>query len=574
MRGAINMQNKDYKELVAQLVEYSKRYYVTQDSPVSDEIYDEMYKEALAYEQAHPDAIDPNSPTQKIGEPPAEAFKKYKHPIQMYSLSKIYNVNEMRIFFRRFAQHRRDLGKSAVDNFHCSHKLDGVACDLIYNDGSLILALTRGDGIEGEDVTANANAIGNIPKHLNIPGYVYVRGEVIVYTADFAAINRERELANLPAFKNSRNYASGSLRQLDSEVTRQRRLKFYAWELIVSVSKKSLSIEQQYDYLSKLGFSVPRYQMCESMEDIVMFTNSIAQTRNHLPYDIDGAVIKQNDPKINEDLGYNQREPLWATAWKFASQGCETKIKAINWKVGRTGKLTPVASIEPVTINGSTISEVTLSNAAKVEELKIGPGAKVRVVKRGDVIPAIEEVFSKGKYEELPTKCPNCGHDLIRDGAELKCSNEECTEILISKLLYILGPGVLNVAGIGPVFIRDAVESKSITSVKDLFTPMESRSKDVSQDTLDQITRAAQNINLVELFMILGIPGLGKALATKLVMETGSLSALIKCLQNPSQLQDLLINESLKQGLKAWYTSKTHQEFLDYIASLKLNRAR
>lgn len=561
--------NKDYLAAVELLKSYSQAYYLYQNSPVSDEVYDKLFKEVSLYEAAHPDEVDRSSPTQRVGEIPDGAFKKISHAFRMYSLDKVYDLNELKKFYKRFKEFRQNLSKSAVDHYYCDFKMDGLSCDLVYKDGELIGGITRGDGITGEDVSANVFMIDNIPQRINtkVGGYstyVYIRGEVVVHRVDFFDINHQREKQGLQPFSNPRNYASGSLRQLDPKITKSRNLKFYGWE--VRTKHKEMSVDDQIQFMKMNGFSVPRGTLCDSVDDIIAFVNETGRIREELPYDIDGVVIKQNAADIQRAMGETDRVPRWAIAWKFASTGADTKIVRLIWQVGRTGKLTPVAKLEPVVISGSVIERVSLANVSYVLRSKIGPGAKVHIVKSGDVIPQISKIYDPGTFLEPPTTCPCCCAPLELHGADLVCVNPDCAEQLIAKLKYVVSRDVLDVKGIGEKFIRDAVETKTITSFKDIFTPIESKDRKVSQDLLDALVMKVRRVTYNKLLVLLGIPQVSGIVTMKIVSETGDVDTLKRMLDaGEAGFEHSLIPSRIKQNLLDWYKHQANRDLLKFI---------
>lgn len=558
-----------YRQLVEDLNKHSFLYHVKQAPIISDDEYNQLYRKLVELEKQFPDLISSDSPTQRVGETASSHFQKFKHPIRMYSLENVFSIDDLKKYYKRFAALRQEFSPSDVNQFYCDCKMDGLAIDLIYRDGKFTLGLTRGDGIEGEDVTANLLTVPNIPKRIRTKQTVFVRGEIVVHKADFYAVNREREMKKLSQFSNPRNYASGSLRQKDPEITRKRMLRFYAWEMIVP-NKKAISHDEQIKHLVDFGFNTPVGQLCTSIEEIISFINETARVRNELPYLIDGVVIKQNEPVYRKILGWNNHAPLWATAWKFTAEGAETTITRIVWGMGKTGKLTPVAKLKPVNINGVVVSEVNLANADYVENNKLGPSAKVRIIRSGDVTPKVAEIITKGTYLGVPKKCPFCHSELVRTGAEIRCMNPECEEILIASLQYLVSKDALNVKGIGDQFIREMITSKTASSLIDLFSPLESKSKNLSQDSLDELVTRTRNINMMELLMILGINGMGRAIAGKLTTEVMNVEGLIETLENEKQLRLLPINEAVKKSMISWYQKDYNKQLLKDIYNLHL----
>lgn len=557
-----------YKELVDTLNHHIVLYYEKNKPEISDAEYDAMYKKLVELEESHPELIIPDSPTQKVGHVASTNFKKVKHTYRMYSLDNVFNTTELKKFYHRFTALRKDAPTDDVYYVDC--KMDGLAIDLQYVDGIIAKAITRGNGIEGDDVTDNAMTIANIPKRIRTSATTFVRGEIVVHRTDFYAVNREREAAGLKTFSNTRNYAAGSLKQIDPKITAERHLRFYAWELIV-VGKRRMCIDEQMTTCIKLGFNVPKGAVANSLEEIIGAINDIARERSKLPYDIDGAVVKHNHPDFQKVLGFNNHGPLWATAWKFSPDGAETTIETIEWRIGRTGVLTPVAHIKPVTINGVVVSAVTLDNASTVHSKQIGIGAKVRVVRSGDVIPKIVEIEKPGKFEGVPAKCPYCGGAVVVEGADARCTNRDCKDRFKAQLRYIFGKDLFDVKGVGKEFIRAAVDSGTITSLRDIFLPLESKDpKNVSQELLDTMVTRARDVNFMELLMLIGIDGLGRAAAGKLAMEAEDIDGLLNLMQHPEIMQQLPIFNAIKQNTLEWYKVEGNADFLVYIRNLKL----
>lgn len=561
---------EDYLKLVDDLNHHNFLYHEKNAPLISDTEYDQLYRQLKQIETDNPNWVTPKSPTQRVGyTATGSGFAKFRHPVRMYSLENVFNPTELRKFYKRFSELRRQFSAAEVDQFYVDCKMDGLAVDLIYQEGRLTLGLTRGDGQIGEDVTANLLMIPNIPNRIPTKRHILIRGEVVVHKADFHAINRNREAAGLKVFATTRNYAAGSLRQSDPKVTKERLLRFYGWELIVP-DKKYMTHEEQVKKLVDLGFNIPTGSMCYSIEEVISFINEIARIRNELPYDIDGAVIKQNRIEYRKALGWNNHAPLWATAWKFTTEGAETVIERIVWNMGRTGRLTPVAKLKPVNIDGVMVSDVTLHNASLLEESKLGPGAKVRVIRSGDVIPKISEIITSGVYLGLPSTCPFCDAPTQQISTELRCTNAACEETLIAYLKFVVGKDTLDIKGIGESFIREAVASKTITAFKDIFTPIDSKSKTLSQDMLDALVTRVRNVNMMELLIILGINRMGRAIAGKIVMEVLNLKGFIRLLEDSEQMRLLPIGDSIKKGMGLWYANPENRSLIHYISQLQL----
>lgn len=563
------MNKQDYVQLVQQLNEYSKMYHIDNTSPVPDSKYDLLYKQLTDYESAHPENVIKESPSQRVGELAKNAFAKANHLFRMYSLENAFTKEDIEKYLKRFAGLRKTFGSSKVDNYYVDYKMDGLSCELIYDEGKLKLALTRGNGIEGEDVTANVLTIPNIPHEIRYNDQLVVQGEVVVHREDFLAVNNSRKYKGLPLFSNCRNYASGSLRQKDPNVTKERDLKFYAWKLYVPGAKK-MTHNQAMQVLVKLGFCIPKGVICTSIDEILNTINEIDHIRTKLPFDIDGVVIKQNDPDFYKAIGWNNHAPLFNIAYKFVAQELPTTITKINWSMGRSGKLTPIAVIEPVTLSGAIINNVTLNNVDYIEKNKIAVGTEVLVKRSAEVIPKIASITAIKGNVEIPTHCPFCGSKLVRNGPELKCVNPDCKEKLIMQLAYLISKDCMNVKGYGEQFIRDAVMSDTFTDFTDIFQSCDTKSKNIKQTDLNDLINKVRNITLADLLTAIGIPSCGRSVAFKLVEEEYSLEGVKRLFLDNFRMRYLTISNSSRNNILKWIADPKNIEFLDKLISLKL----
>lgn len=557
------------KSMISDLIRYNKSYYEKNKSLISDEEYDKLFTAVKELETKYPELIPEDCPTKMVG---CSVSEKIKLPIRMYSLDNTNTREGLEKFFRKFISIEREFPELYSGEFYVDAKLDGLALSLTYLNGKLSAAITRGDGISGENVLANAMTIPNIPKRIPIKGSVIVRGEVVVHKADFYAINYIREKENLEPFATTRNYAAGSLRQKDPTVTKERNLRFYAFELIRHSGPSTQ--DDQMNELITLGFSIPVGKLCYSEEECFSFINEIARNRNDLAYDIDGAVVKQNDCPVRKIVGWSSRAPKWAIAWKYLPNGAITTIKKITWRVGKTGRLTPVAELEPVNVNGVNISEVTLFNAEYVVSKNIGTGAKIRVVRSGDVIPKIGEIISNGIFEGTPSICPSCGSDIVRVGSDILCTNHNCRDRKIASLTHITGKEVLDIKGIGSAFIKSLLNSNLVTGLADLFTPIDTTGTDISQELADRLVGRMRNINFMELLLILGIPNMGRAVAGRLATEIKDIEDFKQIFSDQERIRFLPVNGSVKNNLVRWFEDSVNKETLDKIQALKLPQCR
>ena len=565
-----DITQSQYQHLVSELKRHADLYYKKHTPEISDQEYDSLFHEVRLIEKLHPDWIDPTSPTQTVGQDETTpGFNKIHHVLRMYSLDNVFTQDDLKRFYKRFATLRHEKGVESVDQYYLDYKVDGVAVELIYVRGRLVTAISRGDGYWGTEITQNVYTIANIPQFIRTKDTISIHGEVVVHTSDFYAYNREMEAQKKDTFASARNYAAGSLFQKDPEITRKRLLKFYAWGFF-PLCQPTLPRDKQIEYLRTYGFNTPVGQICTSVNEMLSFINETARIRHTLSYEIDGMVIKQNNAEYQQIIGWNNRAPLWATAWKFTADGANTTIRAIKWQVGKSGKLTPVAQIVPVTINGVTISECSLYNADVIEKNKVGTGSKVHVIRSGDVIPKIDNFLSEGKDVSIPTTCPYCGSSLNRLAAELRCTNPECTGRFISFLSFVVSRDVLNIKGIGPALITEIVTSGTLTNFLDMFTPLVSKSNKVPQELLDKLVARMQTINMMELLMILGIPNMGRAIATKLATEVITIQGFIDLMHNELRLNSIYVNENTKRNLRLWYKNPKNQKLLEKLQELHL----
>lgn len=469
-------------ELCRLLQAASYAYYV-QDAPImEDAVYDRLYQELLSLEQAHPDLVLPDSPTQRVGEQPAAGFSSVRHRIALYSLENAFDLGDLQTWDDRWRRLDPDL--PATVEYITELKIDGSAIALTYEKGLLVRGATRGDGALGEDITPNIRTIRAIPLRLNLenpPDWIEVRGEAFIGLAVFAQINRDREEAGEPLFANPRNAAAGTLRQLDSRIVAQRQLDFFAYTLHLSNASPNLPPPTtQWDALAQLqqlGFRVnPNRACCASLADVEAYYQTWATGRLTLPYLTDGVVIKLNSFDLQDQLGFTQKAPRWAIAWKYPPEEAPTRIEQIQVSVGRTGALTPVAELTPVQLAGTTVSRATLHNRDRLTELDIHLGDTVVVRKAGEIIPEVVRVLRElrpvnAQRFEMPTHCPACGQPVVQPEAEAvtRCINAQCPAILKGSLIHWVSRGAMDIDGMGEKLIHQLVDQGLVQSVADLY---------------------------------------------------------------------------------------------------------
>ncbi|HEY9827680.1 MAG TPA: NAD-dependent DNA ligase LigA [Stenomitos sp.] len=460
----------------------SYAYYALDNPIMEDTVYDRLYRELVDLERSHPDLITPDSPTQRVGEKPASRFQSVQHRIALYSLENAFDLGDMQTWDDRWR--RLEADAAAPAEYVTELKIDGSALALTYENGQLVRGATRGDGVSGEEITQNVRTIRSIPLKLNLthpPEWVEVRGEAFLGLEVFEQINRDREEAGEALFANPRNAAAGTLRQLDARIVAQRQLDFFAYTLHLSGPTSELPQPQtqweSLECLRQMGFRVnPNRQCCASLAEVEAYYQDWNLRRLELPYLIDGVVIKLNALSLQDRLGFTQKAPRWAIAWKYAPEEAPTRLQNILVSVGRTGALTPVAELTPVQLAGTTVSRATLHNRDRIAELDVHIGDTVVVRKAGEIIPEIVRVLpelrpSDAQRFEMPTHCPVCGEPVIQpqDEAVTRCVNEHCPAILKGSLIHWVSRGAMDIDGLGEKLVNQLVEQKLVGSVADLY---------------------------------------------------------------------------------------------------------
>ena len=460
------------KELADQVLEHRRRYYVHDAPVITDAEYDTLERELRALEATHPELADPNSPTLRVGAPPIDSFKKVRHRSPMLSLDNAYTEAELREWTTRML---RLLPADTRLDFAAELKVDGLSLSLRYENWMLVEALTRGDGDVGENVTANARAIADIPLRLkrDAPADVEVRGEVFLSRRRWEEINSQRDLIGEVRFVNPRNAASGTMKLLDSRIVAERRLQFLPWQWM-GAEDHTTGMRQ----LSAWGFTAMPGTTDGDLDTVLAFIREQAEARLRLPFDTDGVVIKVRDTVLQQQLGTTDRVPRWAIAYKFPATQATTTVLGITWQVGRTGKLTPVAELEPVFVAGSTVKRATLHNADEVARLGLRPGMRVFIEKGGDVIPKVVAVVPGQDADSLspvaiPERCPVCGGEVGKDDegdVAIRCLNPECLAKLEARMLHLGGRSALDIEGLGDAMVEQLVASGRFAQPWDIFS--------------------------------------------------------------------------------------------------------
>jgi DNA ligase (NAD+) len=541
--------NKDLEQKIESLREKIRHheylYYVLDHPEISDADFDKLMRQLKDLEAEHPGLITADSPTQRVGGKPREGFVKVAHSSPMLSLDNTYNEEELRAWERRVHELS---GRSDVD-YVCELKLDGMSLALIYEDGKLVRGITRGDGSVGEDVTLNVRTVRSVPlsipkdklKKAGIPANFEVRGELLMPTASFKKINEERERNGLPTFANPRNFTAGTVRQLDSNITAERRLDYFPYILMQNGRTYFDHHSKTLAALEAAGFKVnPNHKLVRSMDEVWAFIQRWEAKRDSLPYEIDGIVVKVDRTSLQDELGFTGKAPRWAIAYKYAARAGITKLESVRWQVGRTGKLTPVAELVPVVIGGTTVRNATLHNMDEIERLGIKIGDWVQVERGGDVIPKVAKVIDdkghpRGKTEiEIPERCPVCGNKVVRTEGEVdyRCVNANCPAKLLGTILHFASRGVMNIDGMGDALATQLTERGLVKNVADIYKltkadllTLERMGEKSAQNILDEI-EDSKKLPLERVIYGLGIRMVGERTAQFLAEHFGSMEAL------------------------------------------------
>lgn len=530
-------------------------YYVLDSPKISDAEFDRLLEELKTIESAHPQLVTADSPTQRVGGKPREGFVKVRHSSPMLSLDNTYNDGELRDWERRVLELS---GRTSVE-YVCELKLDGLSMALRYKDGKLLMAITRGDGSTGEDVTANIRTVRSIPlvvqaENGGLPPDFEVRGEIVMPRKSFERMNDERVRQDLPKFANPRNAAAGAVRVLDPNITAIRRLDFYAYAVLVNGGTYFPEHSETLEALRIAGFKVNKnWEKAANSDDILSYIRAMEPKRDQLPYEIDGVVVKVNRTELWERLGYTGKAPRWAIAYKYPARSAITVVEDILVQVGRTGKLTPVAALQPVVIGGTTVSRATLHNMDEIERLGVRIGDSVEVERGGDVIPKVVAVVEdrdhpRGtRHFHMPDRCPVCHGSVVRAEGEAdhRCVNVNCPAKLRESILHWGSRGVMNIDGMGESLVNQFVERGIVSSVADLYDltketllQLERMGDKSAQNVIDEI-QGSKSLPLERVIFGLGIRFVGARTAELIAQHFGSMQELIEAATLPEEAGSL-----------------------------------
>lgn len=475
MKGGIEMDIEQAKKKVVNLSnllkQYSHDYYVLDKPSVSDAVYDDFFNELRHLEAQFPELISSDSPTQRVGSEPISSFEKVEHEVPMLSLSNAFDESDLRAFDERV---RKTAG---VVDYVCELKNDGLAVSILYEDGKFMRGATRGDGVIGEDITRNIRTIRSLPLTIKEKSTIEVRGEAFMPHQSFLTLNEARKEASEEPFANPRNAAAGSLRQLDPKVAAERHLDIFLFGYGEWQRRELTTHSDHLKYFASLGLKVnPEWKKCSTIEDVIAYIDHWTTERPHLPYDIDGIVIKVNDISQQEELGFTARSPRFATAYKFPATEAVTILRDIELNVGRTGVITPTAILDPVKVDGTTVQRATLHNEDFIKELDLHLGDTVILKKAGDIIPKVVRVLTEKrtgleKKFHMPETCPVCHSELIRLDEEvaLRCMNPNCPAQSQEGLIHFVSRNAMNIDGLGEKVIQQLFKANFVKTIADLY---------------------------------------------------------------------------------------------------------
>ena len=569
---------EEISKLVSLLNKYSYDYYVEDNPQISDTEYDTLYKQLEKLEKKYPELILENSPTQRVGDRVLDEFEKITHKVPMLSLSNTFSTEDLRDFDTRVSK----LVPGQDVEYICELKIDGLAISIKYENGKLVSAATRGDGSVGEDVTENIKTIFSIPKVLKDNRTFEVRGEVYLPRKSFELLNAEREGNNEVLFANPRNAAAGSLRQLDSKITAKRRLSAFIYSIVGDDS--IVSQENALNTASEYNLPVnPNFKLCKNIDEVIDYINYWTEHKKNLSYDIDGIVIKVNSYSTQEEVGYTQKSPRWATAYKFPEEELATKLLDVELSVGRTGIITPVAILDPIVISGSTVSKASLHNKDIIDELDIHIGDMVVVKKAGEIIPKVVRVIKELRSTDsdkyiMPEICPSCGQQTFTKENDpfTRCKNPDCPDQNIRRIIHFASRDALNIEGLGDKVVTTLYEKGIITHTIDLFSL--EREKLISLDrmgekSVDNLLNAIENSkqsSLDKVIFALGILNVGKKAGKILAERYLNLSNLMNAtLDELVNLDD--VGQITAESILDYLSDENNIKFINDLIEVGMN---
>jgi DNA ligase (NAD+) len=570
--------SREIEQLSEELRRHENLYYVLDKPEITDAEYDALMRRLQALEEEHPELREPHSPTQRVGGKPREGFVKVAHSVQMLSLDNALNEGELRDFDRRV----RDLLGATDFRYVTELKMDGLSMAAHYRGGAFVQAVTRGDGLIGEDVTENARTIRSLPLRVKGPLADFeVRGETVMNRRAFERLNAERDEKGLSRFANPRNAAAGSLRVLEPQITASRRLDYYTYFLLASGRPICDSHWESLDAMSKMGFKVNQHRkLCANVDEVLAFCAKWEAGRDDLPYEIDGVVVKVDSIEQQRTLGFTAKAPRWAIAYKYPARQAVTEVEGVEVQVGRTGALTPVAHLKPVEVGGVTVSRATLHNEDEIERLGLQIGDQVVIERSGDVIPKVVRVSAQGSYRKkfrMPAHCPVCGGKIVREEGESasRCINVNCSARLKESILHFASRGVMNIDGVGDALVEQLVDRKLVASVADLYdltvdklVELERMGRKSASNIIANIEKSKKN-PLPRVLAALGIRFVGERTAVFLAEHFGSMERIAAA--ELDELQDAEeVGPKVAESIFQFFREPHNQELLDRLRAAGL----
>ena len=567
------------EEITKLLEKYNYEYYVLDNPSVTDAEYDRLMQELIALETAHPELKSPLSPTQRVGGMVQDEFKKITHKRMMLSLANAFNDEDLRDFDKKV----RDVLQVDKVRYMAEMKIDGLGISLVYRN-RLIYAATRGDGTVGEDVTSNVITIKSVPSHIDLDDEYEIRGEVFMPKKSLERLNKERELTGEPLFANARNAAAGSIRQLDSAIAANRGLDAF-WYYVVNAKDFGLRYHSEaLNMADRLGFKTnPERRLCNGIDEVIDFINEYTEKRPSLAYDIDGIVIKVDDMDMYDKLGYTSKTPRWAIAYKFPPEEVITKLTDIIYTVGRTGKITPNAVLEPVRVAGSLVQRATLHNEDFIREKDLKVGDYVVIRKAGDVIPEVVRPVKERRSDdvidfEMIDKCPVCGSPLTRIDAMHFCLNPHCEAKKIEGIIHFASRDAMDIEGLGEKVAEQFFNQGFIRSIKDIYDLSQYRDdiisldgwKDKSIDNLLAGIEKSKENSLEKVLFGLGIKEVGEKMAKTLARKYGDIDALAATTEE-ELLEIPDVGPVLSKSLVAWFGDEKNVELINELKERGVN---
>jgi len=566
-------------EELREIIEYHNYKYYVEDNPeISDYEYDKLVRELKKLEEEYPQFKSPNSPTERVGGKPLKEFKQVEHVIPMLSLQDVFSFEELKDW------HSRVVSTVGEVEYVVELKIDGLSVSILYENGELVRAATRGDGNIGEDVTQNVKTIKTVPLRIKDKNLLEVRGEVYMPKKEFERLNEEREILELPLFANPRNAAAGSLRQLDPKVTAERKLDIFIFNLQRYSGFKFKKHSEALEYLKQIGFKVsPVRYVCKTIDEVIEKIKELGETRGDLPYDIDGIVVKVNELDKREILGQTAKTPRWAVAYKYPAEKKKTKLKDIILQVGRTGAITPTAILEPVRIAGTIVSRATLHNEDYIRQKDIRIGDTVIVQKAGEIIPEVLEVVfeerdGSEKVFEMPKNCPVCGALALREEGEaiLRCTNISCPAQIKRSIVHFASRDAMDIEGLGPQVVNVLIENGLIKDAADLYYL---KAEDIeklprfgkkSASKLIQAIEKSKNNDLDRFIFGLGIRYVGLKSAKNLKKHFKNLENIMKAsIEELMQVEE--IGEKIARSIFQFFKEEHNMKLIEKFKAAGVN---